>query len=43
MKNKFGADVNEPPLLAKYTPDQATLEKCRELGKKIAERLIHLI
>jgi flavorubredoxin len=39
MKNRFGMDVAEPPLLAKYTPDQAALEKCKELGRKIAERL----
>ncbi|MCS7124505.1 MAG: flavodoxin domain-containing protein [Candidatus Bathyarchaeota archaeon] len=40
MKNRFGMEVVEPPLLAKYTPDQGILEKCRELGRKIAERLI---
>jgi len=41
MKNRFGMDVPEPPLLAKYAPDQAALEKCKELGRKIAERLTH--
>jgi len=41
MKNKFEMNVIEPPLLAKYTPDNAALQNCRELGKKIAERLIH--
>ncbi|MEM0095478.1 MAG: flavodoxin domain-containing protein [Candidatus Bathyarchaeia archaeon] len=41
MKNRFGMDVAEPPLLAKYTPDQAMLEKCREFGRRIAERLTH--
>jgi flavodoxin I len=41
MKNKFEMDVTEPPLLAKYAPDQAMLEKSAALGKKIAERLIH--
>jgi len=40
MKNKFEMQVTEPPLLAKYTPDQSALEKCRELGKKVAERLM---
>jgi len=35
--------VTEPPLLLKYTPDQAGLEKCRELGRKVAERLIHVV
>ncbi|UCE29560.1 MAG: FprA family A-type flavoprotein [Candidatus Bathyarchaeota archaeon] len=39
MKNKFEMQVIEPPLLIKYTPDQAGLEKCREFGKKIAKNL----
>jgi flavorubredoxin len=42
MKNKFEMNVAEPPLLIKYAPDQAGLEKCRELGRKVAERLIHV-
>ncbi len=41
MKNKFGMQVPEPPLLIRYTPDNAGLEKCRELGMKISERLMH--
>jgi len=41
MKNRFEMDVSEPPLLAKYTPDQAALEKCKELGRKIAEKITH--
>jgi len=32
--------VIKPPLLIKYAPDQAALEKCREFGKMIAERLL---
>lgn len=40
MKNKFEMQLIEPPLLVKYTPDEAGLEKCRQLGKKIAEKLI---
>jgi flavodoxin I len=40
MKNKFEMNVPEPPLLIKYTPDQAGLEKCEELGRRIAERLM---
>ncbi|MEM3640415.1 MAG: flavodoxin domain-containing protein [Candidatus Bathyarchaeia archaeon] len=40
MKNKFEMNVVEPPLLIKYTPDQAGLEKCRELGRKIAKNLV---
>jgi len=41
MKNKFEMQVIQPPLLIKYTPDQNGLEKCKEFGKKIAERLMH--
>jgi flavorubredoxin len=40
MKKRFEMNVIEPPLLIKYTPDQASLEKCRDLGKKIAEKLV---
>jgi len=40
LKNKFGMNVTEPPLLAKYAPDPATLEKSSDLGKRIAESLI---
>jgi flavorubredoxin len=41
MKNKFEMDVTELPLLIKYAPDAAGLEKCRELGRRIAERVAH--
>jgi flavorubredoxin len=41
LKNKFGVNVTEPPLLAKYTPNQDTIEQCSALGKRIAESLIH--
>ena len=41
MKNKFEMHVNEPPLLANYTPDQKTLSMCREFGKRFSETLIH--
>jgi flavodoxin I len=40
MKNKFEMQLIEPPLLVKYAPDEAGLEKCRQLGKKAAETLI---
>jgi flavorubredoxin len=36
LKNKFGMVVTEPPLLLVYTPDQAGLEKCFALGKRVA-------
>jgi len=40
MKNKFGMNVVESPVLVKYAPDQAGLDKCRQFGKEIAERLM---
>jgi flavodoxin I len=43
MKNKFEMELIEPSLLIKYAPEQSALEKSRELGKKIAERLMHTI
>jgi flavorubredoxin len=41
MKNKFEMVITEPPLLARYTPDQNSLNLCRELGKRVSETLIH--
>ena len=41
MRNKFEMNVTEPPLPIQYEPDPASIEKCKELGKRIAERLIH--
>jgi flavorubredoxin len=41
LKNKFEMKVTEAPLLAKYAPDQTILEKCFELGKRIAQSLTH--
>lgn len=40
MKNKFEMNTPEPPLLAKYVPDQNTLDLCIALGKRISESLI---
>lgn len=40
MKNKFEMNVTEPPLLIRYTPDAVGLEKCREFGRRIAEKLV---
>jgi flavorubredoxin len=40
MKDKLGMLTVEPPLLSKLTPDAATLDKCREFGKRISETLI---
>jgi flavorubredoxin len=39
MQNQLGMTVTESPLLAKYIPDEAALEACRNLGKKVAETL----
>ena len=41
MKYKFEMQILEPPLLAKYIPDQAALDACRNLGKKISETLMN--
>jgi flavorubredoxin len=41
MKNKFEMQVIEPPLLVKYAPDEKALSMCRELGKRVAETLMH--
>jgi flavorubredoxin len=42
MKNKFEMRVIDSPLLAKYAPDQNTLNMCRNLGKHVSESLIHV-
>jgi flavorubredoxin len=39
MQNKFKMDVIKPPLLAKYAPDKTRLDECRELGRKIVQKL----
>ena len=39
LQEKFGMQTPEPPVLAKYIPDQTALDACRNLGKKIAETL----
>ena len=41
MKYKFEMQVVEPPLLAKYAPDQTVLNACRDLGKKVSESLMN--
>ncbi len=41
MKNKFEMQISEPPLLAKYVPDQDALSMCRSLGERVSESLIH--
>jgi flavodoxin I len=41
MKNKFEMQVIEPPLLAKYVPDENMLDTCRDFGRRVSETLIH--
>ena len=41
MKNRFEMQVTEPPLLAKYVPDEKMLGMCRDFGKRISETLMH--
>jgi flavodoxin I len=41
LKNRFEMQIIEPPLLAKYTPDQNALTACKDLGKKISETLMN--
>lgn len=43
MKNKFEMQLVEPPLLAKYTPDEKALSMCRELGKQVSEILMRQV
>ncbi len=40
LKNRFGMQVIEPPLTAKYAPDANALVACKELGKKVSETLM---
>ncbi len=40
MKNQFEIYVAEPPLLANYAPDGKTLDACRALGRRVAEKLM---
>jgi flavorubredoxin len=40
MKNRFEMQVVEPPLLAKYVPDEKMLVMCRDLGKHVSETLM---
>jgi flavodoxin I len=41
MKNRFEMRVTEPPLLAKYVPDEKMLGMCRDFGKRVSETLMH--
>ncbi len=39
LKNKFQMKNLDTPVLSNYRPDEETLDKCRELSRKIAEEL----
>lgn len=39
LKSKFEMQLVEPLVLAKYSPDQNSLDACKELGKKVSETL----
>jgi flavorubredoxin len=41
MKNKFEMQIVEPPLLAKYVPDEKMINACKDLGKRISENLMN--
>ncbi len=43
MKNKFGMQVLEPPLLAKYSPDRNSINACAALGKRVSESLMNQV
>ena len=41
LKNRFEMQIIEPPLIAKYAPDQNALVACKVLGEKISETLMN--
>jgi NADH oxidase (H2O-forming) len=41
LKNRFGMQVIEPPLIAKYAPDTNAITACKDLGKKVSETLMN--
>jgi len=40
MKDKFEMELVDKPLLVKYSPDAMALEKCRNLGRTLATKII---
>ena len=40
LQKKFQMKTIEPPILANYKPDEKVLQKCRELGRKVAQTLV---
>jgi len=41
LKNRFGMDTIDSELTMLYTPDNDGLEKCRNLGKTVAEKIVN--
>lgn len=41
LMKKLGMQTVEPPVLAKYTPDENSVAACKELGRKVAETLMN--
>jgi len=41
MQTKLEMQAIESPILTKYIPDQAALDECKNLGKKLAETLMN--
>jgi len=40
LKNRFGMKLVEPPISVLYEPNKEQLEKCRELGKAVAQKIV---
>jgi flavorubredoxin len=43
MQVKLEMQTPEQPITARYTPDQASLDACRSLGKRISESLMNQV
>ena len=41
LKNRFGMEIIDSELTMLYTPDNDGLEKCRNLGKTVAEKIVN--
>jgi len=41
LKNRFGMETIDSGLTMLYTPDNDGLEKCRNLGKTVAEKIVN--
>jgi flavorubredoxin len=39
LKNRFSMKTVEPPIEVLYEPNQAKLDDCRKLGKRVAEEI----